>query len=175
MYTWFYGFSEEPFNVNPDPQFLLLTETHQQTLDFMIKGIQEKREMILVVGEAGSGKTTVIYLMMIQLFRIGVPFWAFDHKQDSRHLQLGIPSGSPNRVSLVGQLNDYLNSLTSDATLAVIIDEAQDLSPKIMDELHLLSSPEILSSKKLQILLVGLPEIKSKLDLQDPKDLEQKI
>lgn len=177
MYTWFYGFSEEPFNNNPDSKFLFLTKTHQQTLDFLVRKIRERREFIFVLGEAGSGKTTLIQHMLDTLDKevkaVGIfntPI-SLEEVLENTLLQVGIPSGPPNRISLVNQLNDYLKSLPSDGTLVVIIDEAQDLPPEVMDELGLLLSPGTLSSRKLQIILVGQPELRAKVELLDRKEL----
>jgi general secretion pathway protein A len=181
MYTWFYGFSEEPFNVNPDPRFLHLTETHQQALDSMIRGILDRKRFILVLGELGSGKTTLVQHLLntidrkVKAVAVFRPQHTFEELLEDVLQELKVPSAPQNKVSLVRQLNDYLHSLTPDQTLAILIDDAQELSPEIMEELRLLPTPETLSAKKLQIVLLGQPELKARLDSSNLREVKQKV
>jgi len=181
MYTWFYGFSEEPFNVNPDPRFLYMAETHQQALDCMVRGILERRRFILILGELGSGKTTLVQHLLntidrkVKAVAIFRPQHAFEELVEDVLQELKVPSAPQNKVSLVRQLNDYLHSLTPDQTLAILIDEAHELSPEIMEELRLLPTPETLSAKKLQILLIGQPELKARLDSPNLREVKQSV
>jgi general secretion pathway protein A len=181
MYTWFYGFSEEPFHVNPDPRFLYLTETHRQALNSMTRGILDRNGFILILGELGSGKTTLIQHLLNTIDRKVKAVAIFRHQHTYEELledvlrELKVPSVPQNKVSLVRQLNDYLHSLTPDQTLAILIDDAQDLSPEIMEELRLLPTPETLSAKKLQIVLVGQPELKGRLDSPNLRELKQRV
>ena len=181
MYTWFYGFSEEPFNVNPDPRFLHLAETHQQALDSMIRGILDRKRFILVLGELGSGKTTLVQHLLntidrkVKAVAVFRPQNTFEELLQDVLQELKIPSAPQNKVSLVRQLNDYLHSLTPDQTLAILIDDAQELSPEIMEELRLLPTPETLSAKKLQVVLVGQPELKTRLDSPNLRELRQRV
>lgn len=181
MYTWFYGFSEEPFNVNPDPRFLHLTETHQQTLDCMIRGILDRKRFILVLGDLGSGKTTLVQHLLntidrkVKAVAVFRPQHTFEELLEDVLQELKVPSAPHNKVSLVRQLNDYLHSLTPDQTLAILIDDAQELSPEIMEELRLLPTPETLSAKKLQIVLLGQPELKARLDSSNLREVKQKV
>jgi general secretion pathway protein A len=181
MYTWFYGFSEEPFNVNPDPRFLHLTETHQQVLDSMIRGILDRKGFILVLGELGSGKTTLVQHLLntidrkVKAVAVFRPQNTFEELLEDVLRELKVPSAPQNKVSLVRQLNDYLHSLTPDQTLAILIDDAQELSPEIMEELRLLPTPETLSAKKLQVVLVGQPELKARLDSPNLRELRQRV
>jgi len=181
MYTWFYGFSEEPFNVNPDPRFLYLTETHQQALDSMILGILDRRRLTMVLGDLGSGKTTLIQHLLdmidpkVKAVAVFRPQNTFEELLEDVLRELKVPSAPQNKVSLVRQLNDYLHSLTPDQTLAILIDDAQDLSPEIMEELRLLPTPETLTAKKLQIVLVGQRELKARLDTPNLRELREKV
>jgi len=181
MYTWFYGFSEEPFNVNPDPRFLHLTETHQQVLDSMIRGLLDRKGFILVLGELGSGKTTLVQHLLNTIDRKVKAVAVFRPQNTLEELledvlrELKVPSAPQNKVSLVRQLNDYLHSLTPDQTLAILIDDAQELSPEIMEELRLLPTPETLNAKKLQVVLVGQPELKTRLDSPNLRELRQRV
>ena len=181
MYTWFYGFSEEPFNVNPDPRFLHLTETHQQVLNSMIGSILDRKGFILILGELGSGKTTLVQHLLntidrkVKAVAVFRPQNTFEELLQDVLQELKIPSAPQNKVSLVRQLNDYLHSLTPDQTLAILIDDAQELSPEIMEELRLLPTPETLSAKKLQVVLVGQPELKTRLDSPNLRELRQRV
>jgi len=181
MYTWFYGFSEEPFNVNPDPRFLHLTETHQQVLNSMMGGILDRKGFILILGELGSGKTTLVQHLLntidrkVKAVAVFRPQNTFEELLQDVLQELKIPSAPQNKVSLVRQLNDYLHSLTPDQTLAILIDDAQELSPEIMEELRLLPTPETLSAKKLQVVLVGQPELKTRLDSPNLRELRQRV
>ncbi|MGE5253702.1 MAG: AAA family ATPase [Planctomycetaceae bacterium] len=181
MYTWFYGFSEEPFNVNPDPRFLYLTETHQQALDSMNRGILDRGRFILILGELGSGKTTLIQHLLetidrtVKAVAVFRPPPTFEELLGGVLQELGVPSAPQNKVSLVRQLNDYLHSLTPDQTLAILIDDAQELSPEIMEELFLLPTPETLSARKLQIVLAGQPELKARLDSPNLREVKQRV
>ncbi|MGA2956363.1 MAG: AAA family ATPase, partial [Thermodesulfobacteriota bacterium] len=181
MYTWFYGFSEEPFNVNPEPKFLLLKETHRQALDSMVEGIKERRGVIVILGELGSGKTTLIQHLLNTIDRkvkavvVFHPYGSVEELLEDTLRELGVRSIARDKVSLVQQLNDSLQSLTPEETLAIIIDEAQDLSPAVMEELCLLPTPEMLSAKKLQILFVGQTGGRAKLESANLQELKQKI
>ena len=181
MYTGFYGFSEEPFNVNPEPKFLLLTETHRQALDSMVEGIKERRGVIVILGELGSGKTTLIQHLLntidknVKAVVVFHPYGSVEELLEDTLRELGVPSIARDRASQVQQLNDSLQSLAPEETLAIIIDEAQDLSPEVMEELCLLPTPEMLSAKKLQILFVGQTGGRAKLESANLQELKQKI
>ena len=181
MYTWFYGFSEEPFNINPDPRFFFLSETHQQVLDFLIRGIQERAGFILVLGDLGSGKTTLIQHLLniidekVKAVAIFHPHDTLEELLEDALRGLGVPAVPPTKISLVRRLNEFLYSLAPDETLALLIDEAQELSPEVMEELRLLPTPEKLRDGRFQIILAGQPELKAKLDSTGLRELRQKI
>ena len=182
MYTHFYGFSEKPFNVTPDPRFLFLTESHQEALSSMIYGIKERRGFISVSGEVGTGKTTLIHHLLDTLDRkVKAVFLyetqiTFEQLLKEVLLELELPAGDGDKPSLIRQLNHYLiQILARDETLAILIDEAQNLSKEVMEELRMLSNLETSSSKLLQIVFVGQPELESKLNSKDLRQLKQRI
>lgn len=181
MYTWFYGFSEEPFCVNPDPAFLYLTETHQQALDDMVQAVQERKGFALILGDLGSGKTTLIHHFLNTVLpktlvkAIFHPPGTIEDLLEEVLRNLGVPAASHDKDSLVGQLNDFLQRLSPEETLALVIDEAQGMSSKVIEDLRLLPTPENLSSRKLQVVLVGQPELKGILKSERLKDFLETI
>jgi general secretion pathway protein A len=181
MYTWFYGFSEEPFNVKPDPAFLYLTKTHQEALDDMVRAIQERKGFALILGDLGSGKTTLIQHFLdtadpkTLIKAIFHPPGTIEDLLEEVLRNLEVPAASHDKDSLVGQLNDFLDRLSPEETLALVIDEAQEMSSKVIEDLRLLPTPENISSRKLQVLLVGQPELKDILKSERLKDFLETI
>lgn len=181
MYTWFYGFSEEPFNLDPDPSFLYLTKTHQQALDQMIRAIQERKGLALILGELGSGKTTLIRHLVntvdpkTLVMAIFHPPGTIEELLEEILRKLGPPSAPQNKDSLIWQLNDSLHRLSEEETLALVIDEAQEMKPQVIEDLRLLLTPENITSPKLQVLLVGQPELKEILKSENLKGFLETI
>ncbi len=182
MYSYFFGFSEKPFNVTPDPKFLFLTESHQEALSSMVYGIKERRGFISISGEVGTGKTTLIHHLLDNLDRkVKAVFLyqtriSFEQLLKEILLELELPVAAGDKTSLIRQLNDYLiQMLARDENLAMIIDEAQNLSQEVMEELRLLSNLETSRSKLLQIVFVGQPELEAKLNSVDLRQLKQRI
>ncbi len=181
MYTWFYGFSEEPFNANPDPAFLYWTETHRQAFDEMVRAIQEKKGLALILGELGTGKTTLVQHLVNTIepktlvTAIFHPPGAMEDLLEEILRKLGVPSAAHERESLVLQLNEYLQRLTPEETLALVIDEAQEMSPELMKEFLRLATPENGGARKIQVLLVGQPELREILKSEDLKGILETI
>jgi type II secretory pathway predicted ATPase ExeA/phage tail protein X len=181
MYTWFYGFSEEPFNASPDPKFFYPTTTHRQALDTITRRIQERREFIVLLGELGSGKTTLIQHLVNTLDPKNKAVALFHPPATIEELfadtlrELGVSSIPQDKASLARELNGYLCDLAPDETLTLIIDEAHDLSPGVMDELRLFPTPETPDQNNLQILFVGQPELEALLGSKDLSELRRKI
>ena len=182
MYTQFYGFSEEPFNVTPDPRFLYQTPDHQEALASMIYGIKERKGFVSITGEVGTGKTTLIHHLLnnldekvkaVFLYQTNV---TFEELLKEILLEFELPLGDQRRSSLIRVLNGYLiQRLSRDEVLAIIIDEAQNLSKEVMEELRLLSNLETPRSKLLQIVFVGQPELERKLNCEELRQLKQRI
>jgi len=182
MYTGFYGFSEKPFHVTPDPRFLFLTPSHQEALASMIYGINEKKGFISITGEVGTGKTTLIYSLLnnisetvktVLIFHTNI---TFDQLLKNVLLELNLPIMDESKIALLRQLNEYLIALLSrDEILTIIIDEAQNLPAEVMEELRMLSNLETSTSKLLQIVLVGQPELEAKLNSDNLRQLKQRI
>lgn len=182
MYTRFYEFSEKPFNVTPDPRFLYQTGSHKESLASMIYGIKERKGFISIIGEVGTGKTTLIYTLLKQLEgKVNTVFLfhttiTFDQLLKHILLELEIPVAGEEKTGLLRLLHEYLIQKSSqDENLALVIDEAQNLSKEVLEELRMLSNLETPHLKLLQIVLVGQPELDVKLNSEDLRQLKQRI
>jgi type II secretory pathway predicted ATPase ExeA len=182
MYTKFYGFSEKPFNITPDPRFLYQTADHREALASMIYGIRERKGFIAITGEVGTGKTTLIYTLLKELkggvktvfiFHTNITFVQLLMNILS---ELEIPTPDEKETALLRGLYDYLiQGLSRNEKLAIIIDEAQNLSKEVMEGLRMLSNLETTTLKLLQIVLVGQPELDAKLNAPELRQLRQRI
>ena len=182
MYTNYFGFSEEPFSVTPDPKFLYLSAKHQEALAAMVYGIKAKKGFISIVGEVGTGKTTLLRSLLddldekIETVLIFNTTANFEQLLKYIMLDLNIPTNSEGKLELIFKLNRFLiDKLASGETVALIVDEAQNLSPQVLEELRLLSNLETAKDKLLQIVLVGQPEFHAKLCSPDLRQLNNRI
>jgi general secretion pathway protein A len=161
MYNEFYGFSEKPFEVTPDPRFLYLTPSHREALDSMIDGIKNRRGFISITGEAGTGKTTLIHSLLNSLGEKVKTIYIFHSTITFKELlktilsELDLGVGEESEPAFLYRLVKYLTQMGADETLAIIIDEAQNLAEELMQELQMFSD---LEAKAIQIVLVGQPE-----------------
>jgi type II secretory pathway predicted ATPase ExeA len=182
MYEQFFGFSQKPFNVTPDPKLLFMTDSHQEALSSLLYGIQERRGFISVSGEIGTGKTTLLNFLLsildkkvktIFIFNTNIPFEDL-LKEILRNLALRAFDGT--KVSMIRKLNLYLlKTLERNENVAILIDEAQNLSNEVLEELRMLSNMETGEAKLMQIVLVGQPELETKLNSEGLRQLKQRI
>ena len=182
MYAQFYNFSEKPFNPNPDPKFLYLTPSRREALASMIYGVNERKGFISITGEVGTGKTTLIYTLLNNLNEKVKPIIiqhtmiTFEQLLKTILRKLGVPIDDEDKTALLHKLSEYLTqALSQGETLAIIIDEAQNLPTKTMEELRMLSNLETCKMKLIQILLVGQPELDAKLASEELRQLKQRI
>jgi len=183
MYKRFFGLRESPFNVNPDPRYLYLTRQFQQALAGLIYGIQSKKGFILLTGEVGTGKTTLLNCLLGWLR--GQPASTaliFNSRLDVSHLfdyilaEFEIPCPSREKSEVLLRLNQWLlDRYRVGETAVLIVDEAQNLSPDVLEEIRLLTNLETSSEKLLQIVLTGQPELEEKLKMPDLRQLRQRI
>ena len=177
MYNKFYGFSQKPFEVAPDPKFLYFTSSHREALDAMMKGIKTRQGFISITGEVGTGKTTLIHSLLMSLDeRVKTAFIfhtliTFEELLESIIRELYIEVTGKDKRTLLHQLVEYLSNIGSDETVAVIIDEAQHLSTEILQELAEL--PHL--APRLQIVFVGQPEFENILTSPNLKIINQLI
>lgn len=181
-YLAFLGLSENPFKATPDSRFFFLSESHREALSSIIYGINERKGFILITGEAGVGKTSLIQYLSANLGEkvpaviIDQPDITIEQLLTQVFLKLGLAPKSPEKYSLIHQLNRYLiQGLIRNENLAILIDQAHKLSRETMEELRLLSNLETTSSKLLQIVLVGRPEIEGKLNSKNLRSFKQRI
>jgi len=182
IYQDFYGLREKPFNLTPDPKFLCLTEKHQEALDHLTYGLEQKTGFILFLGEVGAGKTTVCRALLERLDQEYVvalilhPFLAEENLLASIIRDLGLVPGGESKRELLEQLNAFILARKVEGkTVAIIFDESQNLSPKALEEIRILSNLETDKEKLLQIILIGQKELEAKLARQELRQLNQRI
>jgi general secretion pathway protein A len=179
----FFGLGEPPFNPTPDPRFLHLTPAHQEALAQLLYGVQQRKGFILLTGEVGTGKTTLLQALLERLGdATAVAFVTnsaldFDGILEYALEDLGI--AKPGVVSpaqrLIALQRFLIERQRAGQNAILILDEAQGLDPRTLEQVRLLSNFETTSEKILQILLVGQPELRAKLDLPELRQLKQRI
>ncbi len=182
MYTKAFGLSEKPFTVTPNPRFLYLSKHHLEALDHLRYGIQEKMGFVVVTGEVGTGKTTLLRSLLEGLGDDTNTAFVFNTRVTGTQLlkliltDLGIETAGLEKDQMVNALNDFLvRQVAEERNTVVVIDEAQNLGPETLEELRLLSNLETDQAKLLQILLVGQPELNHLLNLPELRQLRQRI
>jgi general secretion pathway protein A len=182
MYQEFFGLRESPFALTPDPRYLFLSEAHKEALASAVYGVQERKGFVLILGEVGTGKTTLIRHLLgrfgpnIRSVFVFNPAVSFPELLQLMLRDLELPCGSSRRVEMIDTLNDYLlKEAAAGRYVVVIIDEAQHLSPAVLEEVRMLSNLETARGKLIQILLVGQPELGDKLSRPELRQLRQRI
>jgi general secretion pathway protein A len=183
MYQRFFGLRESPFNVNPDPRYLFMTRQIQEALAGLTYGIQNRKGFILLTGEVGTGKTTLLNRLLDWLRgqRVATAY-IFNSQLEVNHLfdymmaDFEIPCDSREKSQVLLRLNTWLlERYRAGETAALIVDEAQNLSPEVLEEIRLLTNLETSTEKLLQIVLAGQPELEEKLKLPQLRQLRQRI
>jgi general secretion pathway protein A len=183
MYKSFYGLKENPFNVNPDPRFLFLTKQIEEALTGLMYGIQTRKGFITLTGEVGTGKTTLVNRLLDWLHqRKARTAFLFNSRMNSNQLfdfilaEFDIPCDSKSKSQQLMKLNHWLlDRYRTGETVALIIDEAQNLTYPVLEEIRLLTNLETSTEKLLQIVLSGQPELEEKLRLPQLRQLRQRI
>src|SRR5262245_5100860 len=182
MYLQFFGLKEKPFNTTPDPKFLFLTPGHREALAQLVYGVKEQKGFIALTGEVGTGKTTLVRALLQRLNgNTAIAFIAnaalpFEGILEYMLEDLEVAKGEHTVAQRLITLNHFLveRQRAGQDTL-LILDEAQNLEAKTLEEIRLLSNFETSTQKLLQILLVGQPELGTKLKLPELHQLKQRI
>jgi general secretion pathway protein A len=182
MYLTFYGLSEKPFNTTPDPKFLYLTPGHREALAQLLYGVHENKGFIVLTGEVGTGKTTLLQALLQRLDGdTAVAFifnstLSFDGIFEYMLEDFGIAKTAASQAQRQVALNNFLiERRRAGQNTVLILDEAQNLDPPTLEKIRLLSNFETPREKLLQILLVGQPELEAKLQLPELRQLRQRI
>lgn len=182
MYQQFYQLKENPFNITCDPEFFFASPHHQEAFDHLTYGIHERKGIMVLSGEIGTGKTTVCRTLLNQLDNhVKTSFILNPSFSEIQLLQMilqdfGLSIKSSNKIKLINQLNTFLLGQTEKGhNVVLIIDEAQNLKIRQLEQIRLLSNIETEKCKLLQIILVGQPELFDKLKLPQLRQLNQRI
>lgn len=182
MYLDFYGLREKPFNATPDPRFLYLTPTHREALAQLLYSVQEDRGFLILTGEVGTGKTTLLQTLLSRLDgKMDVAYifntrLSFEGILEYMLEDFGLGKTATTQAQRLFVLNSFLTERhRAGQNVVLILDEAQNLEPETLEEIRLLSNFETPTKKLLQILLVGQPELRPKLNLPQLRQLKQRI
>lgn len=183
MYLEFYGLQELPFNITPDPRFLCNIGHHGEALDHLLYGIEHRKGFITLTGEVGSGKTTLCRAALSRLPETIHTALVLNPCLDDLQLlrailnDFGLPAGThDDRLRHLETLNAFLlEQAEIGHNVALFIDEAQNLSPEVMEQVRLLSNLETDRHKLMQIVLVGQPELRERLATPELRQLRQRI
>lgn len=182
MYLEFYGLKEKPFSLTPDPQFLFLSESHKKAIDYLLYGIEYREGFMVITGQIGTGKTTICRALLERLdkkIKTAVIFNSFLSEGkllESIVKDFGITSKGVTKYDRINALNQFLlDRLMNGENAVLIIDEAQNLSIKVLEQIRMLSNLETDKEKMLQIILLGQLELEEKLRSSKLKQLNQRI
>lgn len=183
MYCDFFGFSEKPFTITPNPDFMFLSATHREAFAHLLYGIDSHAGFIALTGEVGTGKTTVLRTLLTRLdsekYRSALIFNPGLTKVQLLSnvcAEFGIVAGKRTGIAYLDALNRYLLEQNSAGrTVVLVIDEAQNLKPEVLEQIRLLSNLETERDKLIQIILAGQPELNDILGRHDLRQLNQRI
>jgi len=182
MYEKFYSLKEKPFNMTPDPRFFYESSKHAEALNSLIYAINERKGFIVITGEIGAGKTTVCRALLNKLdSNTQYAILTNSHLTPKELIvsileELELEPLPGTKARLIAQLNEHLiEQLARNHNVVLIIDEAQNLSPKVLEEVRMLSNLETETEKLIQIVLMGQPELRAKLDLHKLEQFKQRV
>ena len=183
MYTKYFGFNEKPFTLTPNPRFIFLSKNHKEAFAHLLYGINNHYGFIELTGEVGTGKTTILRTLLGQLqdenYRTALIFSPCQTGVEllrSINTEFGIDSSSQYSNELLAELNLFLLAETAKGrTVVLVIDEAQNLQPDVLEQVRLISNLETENDKLIQIILAGQPELEILLGRPDLRQLNQRI
>jgi general secretion pathway protein A len=185
MYASFFGLNEKPFSITPDPRYLFLSERHAEALAHLVYGINEAGGFIQLTGEVGTGKTTVVRSLLAQVPKHAEIALILNPRMTPAEFMLAIceelgitvaPESAHSLKDLVDLLSIHLlKAHASGKRIVLVVDEAQNLSVEVLEQVRLLTNLETETQKLLQIILIGQPELRELLDRVDLRQLAQRI
>ena len=182
MYLEHYGFNDYPFRLTPDTDYLFMSSAHSRALSYMEYAIFNREGFVVITGEIGAGKTTLVKKLLADLSDSIVVAKIFQTQLDEVELlqailvEFGFNPFTAKKVELLNMINQFLvDSYNEDKQVLLIIDDAQNLSKRVLEEITMLSSVETQKEKILHVILVGQPELNHKLEDPDMEQLLQRI
>lgn len=182
MYLDYYGLIEPPFNITPNPRFLFYSAKHREAFNHLLYGIRERKGFVQITGEVGAGKTTLCRALLDALGKnfstalILNPILDPDQLIKAIAMEFGLEVKGLDRLETVAEINKFLLAEAEEGRDAVlIIDEAQNLTNGLLEQVRLLSNLETNDRKLLQIVLMGQPELREKLNDPSLRQLKQRI
>jgi general secretion pathway protein A len=182
MYNEYFGFTEAPFSLTPDPRFSYTNALYQEAFATLRYGIEARKGFIVITGEAGTGKTTLLRRLMQSFGRHVQTAYIYNPHVTLTELlrliltDLGLTNRTDDRLAMIAQLDEYLiKQLKQRNIVTLLVDEAQELSIEMLEEIRLLSNLETDTQKLLQIVLMGQPELERKLDQPELRQLKQRV
>jgi general secretion pathway protein A len=178
----YYGLKEPPFNITPNPRFLFFSAKHREAFNHLLYGIRERKGFVQLTGEVGAGKTTLCRALLEQLgpkFSTALilnPVLDADQLIKAIAMEMGLRVKGLDRLETVAEINRYLlQQVEQGKDTVLIIDEAQDLTRELLEQVRLLSNLETDERKLLQIVLMGQPELRDRLNEHSLRQLRQRI
>ena len=185
MYLSFFGLNEKPFAITPDPRYLYLSERHAEALAHLMYGINEAGGFVQLTGEVGTGKTTIVRSLLSQAPKNAEIALILNPRMTPpefllticEELGIGVPDSAAGSLKdLVDILSDYLlRAHAAGKRVVLVVDEAQNLSPQVLEQVRLLTNLETTTQKLLQIILIGQPELRELLGRTELRQLAQRI
>ena len=183
MYNAFFGFSENPFSLSPDPAFFYRSEQHEEALANLVYGVQARKGFIVLSGEVGTGKTTMLECLRDYLESQYTEFaFIFNSRINPEQFfemiayDLDLPCPRTSKTEVLFALNQLLVEQAQEGrTVVLIVDEAHNLEWEVLEEIRLLGNLENRNGKLMQIILAGQPELDRKLDAPNLRQLKQRI
>jgi general secretion pathway protein A len=182
VYLEFYGLTEPPFSITPNPRFIFYSARHREAFNHMVYGIRERKGFVQLTGEVGAGKTTLCRALLDELGNncstalILNPVLDDEELVKAVALEFGLDVKGLNRLEILGRINQFLLAeAAKDRDVVLLIDEAQNLSNASLEQVRLLSNLETNDRKLLQIVLMGQPELRDRLEDYSLRQLRQRI
>jgi len=182
MYSEYYGLVRPPFEMLPDPSFLYLGEAHREGLATLVYAVNSGKGFVMLTGEVGTGKTTLLHALLGQLDSTTHSAFIFNPRLEPLDFfrmlfeELGVGPACNSKAEYLLALNHFLiEKLAANEKVLLIVDEAQNLSAEMLEEIRLLSNLETPTSKLIQIMLVGQPELQELVDKPELRQLRQRI